>query len=193
MTRAELLRLDAVGFSYSITTRNNDVGQFIVFLPRFWPVHADQGSDVIVWYLRYAQRALITRIVFADINALEELRGPLVEFRIVEVFKIGHFIAQVLFEFSRCPTAQATAIIDPVRVIIVIDNNVIMVRASDIIIRQPSISRKMFLQIFDVRIFARFELIKLFTVNHPTRDCSVSFPLSQTNIGNRHASEFIKL
>lgn len=86
MTRAELLQLDTVGFSYSITTRNNDVGRFIVFLPRFWPVHADQGSDVIVWYLRYAQRALITRIVFADLNALEELRGPLVEFRIVEVF-----------------------------------------------------------------------------------------------------------
>jgi len=82
----------------------------------------------------------------------------------------------VLFQVALCAIAQAAAIIDPVRVIIVIDNNVIMVRASDIIIRQPSSSRKMFLQIFDVRIFARFD---------PTRDCSVSFPLSQTNIGNQ--------
>jgi hypothetical protein len=47
-------------------------------------------------------------------------------------------------------------------------------------------------QIFDVRMFAWLELIQLFTIDHPTCDCGLIFPLGQTHISNGNADSFVK-
>ena len=87
-----LFLFDAISPGYSITASNNRVGKLVVFLSRFRSINTDQRPYVMIGYLRYAQCGLIAWVVLANFNTLEQLRRPFVEFRIVEVFKVGHFI-----------------------------------------------------------------------------------------------------
>ena len=89
---------------------------------------------MVIWDLRDALRGLIARIILADFDALEELRRPLVEFWIVQVFKFWHFIAKMLFEFSACPVTQPATVIYPVRVIVIAHDNVVVVRPGYVIV-----------------------------------------------------------